>query len=241
LERAVQGNSVAAVFYTFAWFCRQEVLPLPQVADIAHTHDVPVIVDAAAEVPPVENLWRFTKEGADLVTFSGGKAIRGPQSTGLILGQADLVEACRLNDCPHSSIGRPIKVCKEEIIGLVTAVELYVEADHNTESLMWDRRVARVLETLAGVKDAQVKRQLPYGIGQQIPHVALTWDEQRIGVTYAGMIEQLLQGRPRIAVQLVTPSSDDDSFERTEVRIHPHTLREGEEVVVAERIRQILS
>jgi L-seryl-tRNA(Ser) seleniumtransferase len=241
LAQAVQDDDVAAIFYTFAWFCRQKVLPLSEVAQIAHQHDVPVIVDAAAEVPPVENLWRFTKEGADLVTFSGGKAMRGPQSTGIILGRADLIEACRLNDCPHSAIGRPIKVCKEEIVGLVTAVELYVEADHNSESLIWDRRVARVIETLEGLDSVQVKRQLPYGIGQQIPHAALSWDQKAIDLSYQDLVRQLKAGTPRIAVQLVTPFSEDDSFERTEIRIHPHTLREGEEVVVAERIRQLLS
>jgi hypothetical protein len=99
LERAVSAPDVAGVFYTFAWNLHGEVLSLPQVAEIAHAHGVPVLVDAAAEVPPVENLWRFCKEGADAVAFSGGKALRGPQSTGLLLGRADLIEACRLNDC----------------------------------------------------------------------------------------------------------------------------------------------
>jgi L-seryl-tRNA(Ser) seleniumtransferase len=241
LEDAVQNENVAAVFYTFAWFLTGEALPLGQVAEIAHRHGVPVIVDAAAEVPPVENLWRFTKEGADLVAFSGGKAIRGPQSTGLILGRADLVEACRLNDCPNPSIGRLSKVCKEEIVGLVKAVELYVQRDHNTESFVWDRRVARVMETLSNLEAVQVKRQLPYGIGQQIPHVALTWDEQIVGVTYTELVERLLDGTPRIAVQRITTSSEERGLAPgDEIRIHPHTLREGEEVVVAERIRHIL-
>ena len=188
-------------------------------------------------MPPVENLWRFVKEGADLVAFSGGKAIRGPQSTGFVLGRADLIEACRLNDNPHTAVGRPMKVCKEEIAGLLKAIELYVQRDHNQDSLTWDRRVARVMETLSDLGHVQVKRQLPYGIGQLIPHAALTWDEQAVGVSCREVVDTLIHGQPRIAVQLFTPARGG----RTEIRIHPHTLREGEEVVVAERIKAILT
>jgi len=242
LARAVAGEAVAGVFYTSAWFCIKEALPLETVVEIAHRHEVPVIVDAAAEVPPVENLWRFVKEGADLVAFSGGKAIRGPQSSGFVLGKEALVEACRLNDNPNIAVGRPMKAGKEEIVGLVRAIELYVRRDHNAESFVWDRRVARVLETLSDLEHVRAWRQLPYGIGQQIPHVALAWDELMLGVTHEEMVQTLMRGQPRIAVQLVRPSSYDFAgFEGFQVRIHPHTLREGEEVVVAERVRQVLA
>jgi len=240
LERAVRGAGVAGVFYTFAWFCRGEVLPLSQVAEIAHRHGVPVIVDAAAEVPPVENLWRFVKEGADLVAFSGGKAIRGPQCTGFVLGSEALIEACRLNDNPHSAPGRPMKAGKEEIAGLVKAIELYVSRDHQAEGLVWDRRVARILDELSGVPHVRAWRQLPYGIGQQIPHAALEWDEGALGVTYGDLVRRLREGSPRIAVQLITPTSYN-GFASSQVRIHPHTLREGEEVAVAERVRAVLT
>jgi L-seryl-tRNA(Ser) seleniumtransferase len=242
LEKAVSDDAVAAVSYTFAWFCFKEALPLVQVVEIAHRHGVPVIVDAAAEVPPVENLWRFTKEGADLVAFSGGKAIRGPQCTGFVLGSENLIDACRRNDNPNASVGRPMKVGKEEIVGLVKAVELYVSRDHQAESFTWDRRVARVIDALLDLKGVHVWRQLPYGTGQQIPHVALDWDEQAVGVTYAELASKLKNGRPRIAVQLVSPKSyDAGAFNTPQIRIHPHTLREGEEVIVAERVREILT
>jgi L-seryl-tRNA(Ser) seleniumtransferase len=241
LQGALQGDSVAAVFYTHAWFCTDKALPLGTVTEIAHSRGVPVIVDAAAEVPPVENLWRFVKEGADLVAFSGGKAIRGPQSTGFVLGRQDLVEACRLNDNPKMGTGRPMKVCKEEIAGLVKAVELYVARDHAQDSFVWDRRVARVLEALSGLEHVRVWRQLPYGIGQQIPHAALTWDQGALGVTYEGLIQQLRDGRPRVAVQRVAAADDESAGPGIdEIRIHPHTLREGEEAIVGERIREIL-
>ena len=241
LERAVSGPDVAGVFYTFAWNLHGAVLPLPQVAEIARARHVPVLVDAAAEVPPVENLWRFVKEGADGVTFSGGKALRGPQSSGLILGRADLIEACRLNDCPNHSIGRSMKTGKEDIAGLLKAVELYVHRDHQAEGLVWDRRVARVLETLEGLPSVQARRQLPYGVGQQIPHAAITWDVAALGITCEGLQQRLLEGRPRIAVQVVDARTyPRGGFAAPEVRVHPHTLREGEEAVVAERIRDVL-
>ena len=165
LEQALTGDDVAGVFYSFAWFLREVALPLTEVAGLAHERGVPVIVDAAAEVPPVENLWRFVKEGADLVAFSGGKAIRGPQSTGFVVGRADLVEACRLNDNPYDAVGRSMKVCKEEIAGLIKALELYVHQDQQRQSLVWDQRVARMLEILSGVPGIRAVRQLPYGVG----------------------------------------------------------------------------
>lgn len=242
LEQALAGDDVAAVYYTLAWFCVRTALPLDQVAQIAHRHGLPVIVDAAAEVPPVENLWRFVKEGADLVTFSGGKAMRGPQSSGLVLGKAALIEACRLNDNPNMGVGRPMKAGKEEIAGLVRAVELYVARDHTADSLAWDRRVARVIEIVSEVNGVRAWRQMPYGIGQQIPHAALTWDERAMEVTCQSLQQELMDGRPRVAVQLVTPSSYDFAgFESSQIRVHPHTLREGEEILVAERIRDILA
>jgi uncharacterized pyridoxal phosphate-dependent enzyme len=242
LEAALSDDDVAAVFYTFAWFAFRDALPFGQTVELAHAAKVPVIVDAAAEIPPPENLRRFVKDGADLVTFSGGKALRGPQCSGFILGRADLIEACRANDNPNMGVGRPMKVGKEEIAGLVKAIELYVARDHDAESMTWDLRVARVLDTLSDLENVQAWRQMPYGIGQQIPHAALTWDEAARGVTYQELVDRLKSGKPRIAVQLVSPISYDSAgFESSQIRIHPHTLREGEEVVVAERIREILT
>jgi len=234
-------EEVAAVFHTFAWFCTGEGLPLEQVAKIAHRAGVPVIVDAAAEVPPAENLSRFLREGADLVTFSGGKAIRGPQSSGLVLGRRDLVEACRLNDNPNMSVGRSMKVGKEEIVGLVKAVELYVGKDHAAERVVWERRVACVIEALSDLKHMRAWRQLPYGIGQQIPHAALSWDEHALGVTHEEAVRKLLDAQPRIAVQWVsTPRYAFAGLEAPQVRVHPHALCEGEEVMVARRVREVL-
>lgn len=241
LQRALTDD-VAAVFVTVAWFCPREALPLPQVVEIAHRAGVPVIVDASAEVPPIENLTRFLKEGADMVAFSGGKAIRGPQASGFILGRPDLIEACRRNDCPNMSIGRSMKAGKEEIVGLVKAVELYVQKDHTAEMAVWERRVAHILETLGDVEHLRVWRQLPHGVGQQIPHAAVSWNEEALGLTHAEATRRLMDGRPRIAVQLVGPQRYAFAgYTAPELRLHPHTLQEGEEIIVARKLREVLT
>lgn len=239
LLRALNAD-VAGVYYTIAWFCPGDALPLAQVAEIAHRAGIPVIVDAAAEIPPPENLSRFVREGADLVTFSGGKGIRGPQSSGLILGRADLVEACRLNDNPNMAIGRPMKVGKEEIVGLVKAVELYLAQDHGSVMALWEHRVACILNELAPLQCVRAWRQMPGGPGQLVPHVALTWDEEALGLTHAECARKLLSGSPRIAVQVVDPLIYGPACAAPQIRIHPHTLCAGEELVVARRIREVL-
>src|SRR5690606_34006686 len=125
LEAAINENT-AAVFWTQGAMSGPGDIPLETFIEIAHAHNLPVLMDAAAQLPPVENLWRYTQMGVDLVVFSGGKDLHGPQPSGLILGRKELIEACRVNGPPHSSIGRPMKVGKEEMIGLLAAVKWYV-------------------------------------------------------------------------------------------------------------------
>ncbi|MHB0874744.1 MAG: aminotransferase class V-fold PLP-dependent enzyme [Anaerolineae bacterium] len=241
LQQAL-AQEPAGVFYTHAWFCLGPALPLQRVCELAHAAGVPVIVDAAAEVPPLLNLARFVNEGADGVTFSGGKAIRGPQSSGLILGKAALIEACRANDSPNMSVGRPMKVAKEDIVGLVKAVELYVSKDHAAEMANWEARVAHIIAALADVPGVKAWRQLPYGIGQQIPHVAVAWDEAEKGLTHQEAQARLGRGKPPVAVQWVSPENYTWSgFTRPELRLHPHTLQQGEERTVAQRLREVLA
>ncbi len=239
LERGLD-DEVAAVYYTFAWFCAGEALPLSEVAQMAHRVGVPVIVDAAGQVPPVENLSRFIEEGADLVVFSGGKSIRGPQSSGVILGRKDLIEACVMNDSPNvKSIGRGMKAAKEEIVGLVKAIELYLQKNHSAEAVMWEQRVSYIKGILAKVEGIRVERALPVGIGYLLPYVSVSWDEKELGVTHRLVAQKLREGEPRIVVRLV--DSQTPGVERSEIWIHVHTLQEGEEVVVARRVKEILS
>ena len=231
----------AGMYYTFAWFCTQPALSLPQVAEIAHGASVPVIVDAAAEVPPASNLSRYTAEGADLVVFSGGKGLRGPQASGLILGRADLIEACRLNDCPHDALGRAMKTDKESIAGLVKAVELYMGTDHAADMAEWERRVRLIIDAVSDLPGVRAWRQMPYGTGQLVPHAAVSWDEAAMGLTHAEGARRLLEGEPRIAVQLITVEQYGfGGMTQTELRAHPHTLQPGQAEVVGAALRRML-
>jgi uncharacterized pyridoxal phosphate-dependent enzyme len=236
LRQAINGKT-AGVFYIYSWSLVEPYIPLREAAEIAHAQGVPVIVDAASELPPMNNLRRFLAEGADLVVFSGGKGLRGPQASGLVLGRPDLVEACRLNDCPHSAIGRGMKTGKEEIVGLTKAVELYMKRDHQAEMLVWERRVQYVLDQLQALPKVRAWRQLPYGIGQLFPHVTLTWNVNDVEVSYQEFFDQMLNGSPRIVTQLYKdPLRDHEE----QARIHVHCLQEGEDIIVARRMLEVL-
>ena len=147
LEAAINENT-AAVAYLFSGFVSRRALSLEQVVEIAHAHDVPVIVDAASYLPPRANLRRFIDEGADLVQFSGGKAVRGPQGTGILAGRGDLIEAAYANASPHQFIGRGMKVAKEEIIGLVEALQIFAEEDEDAENQRYREMSQKVVDAL---------------------------------------------------------------------------------------------
>jgi len=133
LEKAINDKTAAIVWFQAQVTGRGD-LPLQTVIEIADRANVPVIVDAADQLPPVENLWKFTQMGAALAIFSGGKDLCGPQASGLVLGRKELIESIRLNGNPNASIGRPMKVGKEEMVGLLTAVKLYLKRDHEARA-----------------------------------------------------------------------------------------------------------
>ena len=240
--RASLGAETAGLLYTQAWSCDGPAIPLPEACDIAHAAGIPVVVDAAAEVPPPANLRRFVDEGADLVVFSGGKAMRGPQTTGVILGGEELVRACALNDCPNSGVGRGMKTGKEEIAGLVRAIELYVARDHRADQSEWERRVALFLETLGKIPGIQASRQVPPGVGQQIPYAAATLDIEDPSAAYRRVVAELLEGTPSISIQFL-PAVEAPYRQRrpAQLRVHPHTLEPGEAEIVAEKLELALA
>ena len=147
LEAAINENT-AAIAYLFSGFVSRRALPIEQVVEIAHAQDVPVIVDAASYLPPRANLRRFIDAGADMVQFSGGKAVRGPQGTGILAGRADLIEAAYANASPHQFIGRGMKVAKEEIIGLVEALQIFAEEDEDAENRRFTEMCQHVVDAL---------------------------------------------------------------------------------------------
>ncbi len=231
LEAAITERT-AAVVYMAGEHLSRGALPLPQVIEIAHAHGIPVIVDAAAQLPPPENLWRFTRDlGADLAIFSGGKDLRGPQASGLILGRADLIEAVFHHGAPHQRLGRPMKVGREEMIGLLTALELYLQQDHAARIARFEAIVQGWVEQFNRLPGASARRDFPNEAGQPVPRLLLELDPERAGLTGAELRQRLWEGDPRIAV---APAGERGVY------ITPDTLEPGEEELIAERVTAIV-
>jgi uncharacterized pyridoxal phosphate-dependent enzyme len=205
---------------------------LPAVAAAAHAKGVPVIVDAAAELPPREKLNRFHREGGDLVIFSGGKGIYGPQATGLVVGRADLIAACRLNASPSSAVGRGMKVGKEEVAGLVRAVELFLDQDEAALFAEWKRRAQVVADRLQGIAGiaARVIENDPRSRPPEAASCFVTITDAARG-SGRELADKLARGTPSIHVR---PLSDG-------FFVCPMTLQPGEDVIVGERITELFS
>ncbi len=199
---------------------------------IGRRHGIPTLNDAAADLPPVDNLFRFTKMGYDLVAFSGGKGLLGPQSAGLLLGRRDLIEAARLNNSPYSdSVCRTNKVNKEEIVGLLVALELFLDRDHDAQWREWTRRCRRIEQAVAGVANAQTEVFVPE-IANAVPHLRIRWDYAKADLTPQGLAQRLREGEPSIEVR---PGGD----EALEVGVW--MLEPGEERIVGRRIHAELA
>jgi L-seryl-tRNA(Ser) seleniumtransferase len=230
LERAITPQT-AAIFWFQGAMSGHGDLPLETVIEIAEPHGVPVIVDAAAQLPPVENLWRYTQMGAALAIFSGGKDLRGPQASGLIVGRKDLVEACRVNGNPNHSIGRPMKVGKEEMVGLLTAVRLYLQIDQEARASQDEEVVIGWCATLNKLPGVHAERSFPNEAGQPLPRAKITFDAKKVGMTGEEVVTRLLDGSPSIAVARAGANG---------IFLNPMTLADGEEEVVLERLMSIL-
>jgi len=231
LERAIT-DTTAAVFYVAGAFYERGALPLEETIAIAHAQDVPVIVDAAAQLPPVENLWRFTKEmGADLALFSGGKGLRGPQSSGLIVGDRRYVTACAANASPAPGIARALKVGKEEIAGLLRAVEVYLERDHAADQRSYDRVCATWIAQLNGLRGVTAILSRINESGQPSPRVHVTLVPKDAGGDANDLQRELWKLSPRVAVRADTAST---------FYITPDTLAPGEADAVFEAIRGVV-
>jgi D-glucosaminate-6-phosphate ammonia-lyase len=199
---------------------------------IAKKHNIPTLIDAAADVPPVENLWRYTKMGFDLVGFSGGKGLRGPQSSGLLLGRADLIEAAKLNFGPEGdSLCRTNKVNKEETIGMLVALETFLNQDHAAVWKDWEGRCRCITDTLKGFEDVRTEMFVPR-IANAVPHLRVRWDSKKRKLTPTEMVQKLRDGKPSIEV---SPGS------RQQLVIGVWMMEPGEDAIVGDRIRSILA
>lgn len=237
LEKAI-SKKTAAVFY----FAESEntlgSLPIKDIIETSHKYGVPVLVDAAGELPPLGNVTKFLKMGTDLVMLSGGKDIRGPQSSGLILGKKDLIEACILNGIPNLSIGRPLKVDKEAMVGLLTAIELYIEQDFEEEMRIWNEQVDYFVIQLSTIPFLQVKKGFGIPPGCQpenIPRAYVTWDEEKVGLTKEDVVKMLKEGEPGIIVR-PSPKKNIKGIE-----LKPHMLDKDEEKIITARIKEIFA
>src|SRR5205814_8504570 len=155
-----------------------------QWVDVAHRHKVPCFNDAAADVPPISNLWNYTQMGFDLVTFSGGKGLRGPQNAGLLLGRKDLIEAAAQNNNPNSdSIGRGMKVSKEQIVVMVAAVDWFLRQTDAGMEAEFRRRAERIAAHLKSIPAIEPKVLTPNLPANAVPHLLLRYDQQRIKIS----------------------------------------------------------
>jgi uncharacterized pyridoxal phosphate-dependent enzyme len=207
---------------------------------ICKKHNVPSMIDAAADVPPVTNLYKFQKMGFDLVTFSGGKMIRGPQSAGLLFGRKDLIEAAKQNHSPNESpIGRPCKVNKEEIFGMYAALKSYLERDHEKEWQDWlDRmkRIATKVQSTVPTVKYEVRTPPPSQPANNYPTMNLTWDTSRVKISGQEASEALRTGTPAIQAGAGRGSAPNVGMLSVGV-----VLLEPEQVdIVAKRIKEVL-
>jgi L-seryl-tRNA(Ser) seleniumtransferase len=244
-DLALAINDQTAMVYT-TW--RDD--NLPKALAITRQRNVPLLLDDAAGIPPFENLSRYASLGVDLYCFSGGKGMRGPQCAGVLLGRKHLIDAALKNYNPYEgSICRPMKVGKEEIIGMLTAIETWKNIDLKTLNRQWNSRVERIAKLVETVPGVTTKIYVPEE-GNSYPTLKVNWDEQKFGLTVSQCDEQLRAGDPRIEVLTNSNPSMVPAVEEGHTRKHeapPNqleiismTLQDGEDLIVGKRLRDIL-
>ena len=234
LENAVNERTAMMLFFNDA--DPRGKIKIDEFVALGKKHRIPTFNDAAADVPPTENLSKYSKMGFDLVTFSGGKGIRGPQSCGLLLGRKDLIEAARLNCSPNSdSIGRGMKVNKEEMIGMMVAVEMYLKRDAAAEWKEWERRAKLVTDSVAQNKAVKSEVNVP-PIANHVPHVKLSWEQSTLKLTADNVRKQMREGKPSIEI---APNSSPADAPVQDITIGVWQMQPGEAEIVAKRLREV--
>jgi L-seryl-tRNA(Ser) seleniumtransferase len=239
-------NSQTAMVYT-TW--RDD--NLPKALEITRHAKVPLLLDDAAGIPPFENLSRYAKVGVDLYCFSGGKGMRGPQCAGVLLGRKDLIDAALKNYNPYEgAVCRPMKVGKEEIIGMLTAIETWQKLDINALNREWNAKVQRIAKLVGTVPGVNTNVYVPEE-GNSYPTLRVEWDEQKVGLSVAQCDQKLRDGNPRIEVLTNTnpsmvPAVHEGSGPKHEppknrLEIVSMTLQDGEDLIVGRRLREILN
>ena len=199
--------------------------------NLGKKHNIPTMIDIAADVPPVENLWKFHDMGFDLVCVSGGKAMRGPQSAGLLMGKKDLIAAARLSMPPRgSTIGRGMKINKEEILGMYVALEKFVNTDHQKQWKIWEDRAALITNAAKSGKGVMVETTAP-PLGNHTPTLRIIWDAAAVKISPKALQEALRTGNPSIETV-----GDANGIGMTTWMLKP-----GQEKIVASRLKEELT
>jgi L-seryl-tRNA(Ser) seleniumtransferase len=213
---------------------------------IAHKHGVPASNDAAADVPPISRLWEYTQMGFDLVQFSGGKGLRGPQNSGLLLGRKDLIEAAALNNCPYSdTVGRGMKVSKEQIIGMVAAVDWFLEQDETEMRADFQKRAELIAVEVQKIPSVKTQIFVP-PVANNVPHLLITYDMKRLKISAKDVQDQLLQGTPSIALNPATGGNPGGLLKGLPagpnvIVVGVWMMLPGEDAMVARRLHEVLS
>src|SRR5713101_879735 len=198
LLAAVNSKTAMMHFSNFANAAGQ--IKVEEWVKIAHDHRIPAFIDAAADTPPVSHLWDYSQMGYDLIAFSGGKAIRAPQCAGLLIGKSDLVAYALRNNSPHEdTLGRSQKVGKEEIVGMVKALELYLAEDHEALNREWQRRLEYISAAITKIPGVSTEYSVP-DVANHVPHMRITWDTKHISASPREISAALRQSNPSIVI-----------------------------------------
>jgi uncharacterized pyridoxal phosphate-dependent enzyme len=228
LHKAVNPQTAMLHFSNFA--NNQGQIKVEEFAKLGKELNIPTFIDAAADTPPVSHLWDYAIMGYDLCAFSGGKAMRGPQCAGLLVGKKELVANALLNNSPHEdTLGRCAKVGKEEIMGMIKALELYLKEDHEALSKEWQRRLEFVSAQITKVPGVATAYNVP-DIANHVPHMTITWDQSKVKLDPKDAYKQLREGKPSIVLGGQHGGLGMNSF----------MLKPGEEKIIAEHLSKLL-
>src|SRR4029453_18069814 len=214
-------------------------LALTEIAKVAKPRGIPIVVDAAADGLAVPN--PYLRQGADLVAYSGGKCLRGPQCAGLLIGRKDLARAAWIGSAPHHGFGRGFKVGREEIMGMVAAVEMWTKRDHAAELRTWNAWLQHIARRLHGIPGVTTDIRQPQGLSNPTPSLTVQWDTARIPLTGDDVEHLLWDGEPRIAVSGAGSFLPFPPNLEPNIQIVPYQLESGEERLIAERVFAVLS
>lgn len=240
-ESAINKNTAMCFFYNAA---DEGNISREDWIRVAHSHGVPCLNDAAADVPPISNLWNYTNMGFDLVAFSGGKGMRGPQNAGLLLGRKDLIAAATENNSPNDdTVGRGMKVAKEQIVGMVAAVDWFLSQSDAEMDAEYRRRINRISGALKDIPTLKFEILIP-PIANHVPHLLIRYDEERIKIPAREVAKQLRMGTPSIELNPATGSTEGSAGiprDPNKIVVGVWMLEPGEDLIVGLRLRDVLA